>query len=90
MSFSPHINTITSYAIKSLNFVRCKRDESIKSVAYLGLICSKLEYASAVWDPHLLKDITKSTKNSSKIVKSNNYNWEKVCQACFLNLINGP
>ena len=61
MSFSPHVNNITSNstsnAIKSLNFVRRnlhKCDESIKSAAYLGLICPILEYASAVWDPHLL------------------------------------
>ena len=61
MSFSPHINNITSNAIKSLNFVRHnlnKYDESIKPAAYLGLISQKLEYASTVWDPHLLIDIT--------------------------------
>ena len=58
MSFSPHINNITSSAIKSLNFVRRnlnKCDESVKSAAYLGLVRPKLEYASSVWDPHLFK-----------------------------------
>jgi len=41
MSFSPHINMITSNAIKSLNFVRrnlSNCDESVKAAAYLGLI----------------------------------------------------
>ena len=60
MSFSPHINNITSNSIKSLNFVRRnlnKCDESVKSAAYLGLVRPKLEYASAVWDPYLSKDI---------------------------------
>ena len=56
MSFSLHINNIASNAVKSLNFVRrnlSKCDGSVKSAAYLGLIRPKLEYVSAVWDPHL-------------------------------------
>ena len=56
MSFSPHINNTVSNAMKTLNFVRRnlnKCDESTKAAAYLGLVCPKLEYASAVWDPHL-------------------------------------
>ena len=81
MSFSPHINNIASDAVKSLNFVRrnlSKCDESIKSAAYLGLIRPKLEYASAVWDPHLSKDINtieRVQRIAARWVKSN-YNWE--------------
>ena len=81
MSFSPHINNIASNAVKSLNFVRCnlsKCDESVKSAAYLGLIRPKLEYASAVWDPHLSKDINtieRVQRIAARWVKSN-YNWE--------------
>jgi len=46
--------------MKSLNFVRRNLhncNESVKAAAYLRLVRSKLEYASAVWDPHLIKDI---------------------------------
>jgi len=60
MSFSPHINHITSSAIKTLNFVRRNLNrcgQSVKSAAYLGLVQPKLEYTSSVWDPHLSKDI---------------------------------
>jgi len=51
MSFSPHINVITSNAIKSLNFVRrnlSNCNESVKAAVYLGLIQPKLEYTSSV------------------------------------------
>jgi len=60
MSFSPHINNITSSAIKTLSFVRRNLNrcgQSVKSAAYLGLVRPKLEFASSVWDPHLSKDI---------------------------------
>jgi len=60
MSFSPHINMISSNAVKSLNFARrnlSNCEESVKSAVYLGLILPKLEYVSSVWDPHLSKDI---------------------------------
>ena len=45
-----------------LNFVRWNNlyncNETVKTAAaYLGLVCPKLEYESAVWDPHLSKDI---------------------------------
>ena len=53
-------------------------EESVKSAVYLGLICPKLEYASTVWDPHLLKDINaieRVQRIAARWVKSN-YNWE--------------
>ena len=84
MSFfiiSPHINMITSSAIKSLNFVRCylsNCDEPGKAAAYLGMIRLKLEYASSVWDTHLSKDIhavERVQRTAARWVKSD-YNWE--------------
>ena len=60
MSFTPHINNISSSAIKTLNFMRCnlnKCAESVKSAAYLGLVRPKLEYASSMWDHYLSKNI---------------------------------
>ena len=81
MSFSAHINNIASNATKSLNFVRHNLnncEESVKSAAYLGLICPKLEYASAVWDPYLSKDIDaieRVQRITARWAKSN-YNWE--------------
>jgi len=80
-SFSPHINLITSSAIKSLNFLRrnlTNRDESVKAAGYLGLIRPKLEYASSVWNPHLSKEIhavERVQQIAARWVKSD-YNWE--------------
>ena len=81
ISFSPHINNTVSNAMKTLNFVRRnlnKCDESTKAAAYLGLVRPKLEYASAVWDPHLSKDVNaieRVQRIAARWVKLN-YNWE--------------
>ena len=59
MSFSPHIQKIIAKATSVLNFIKsnlynCSKE--IKSKAYLTLVRPILEYASPVWDPHLVKD----------------------------------
>ena len=66
-----------------------KCDESVKSAAYLGLACPKLEYASADWDPHLSKDINaieRVQRIAARWVISN-YNCMHGCvkYACFLS-----
>ena len=60
LTFSPHIRKITAKATRVLNFIKrnlynCSK-EIIKSKAYLTLVRPILEYASPVWDPHLIKD----------------------------------
>ena len=67
-------------AIKSLNFVRRNLhncNESVKAAAYLGLVCLKLEYASTVWDPHLITDI-----NSIERVQRIAARWVKLGRQC--------
>ena len=59
LTFSPHIQKITAKATRVLNFIKrnlynCSKE--IKSKAYLTLVRPILEYASPVWDPHLIKD----------------------------------
>jgi len=56
MSFSPHINSITSKATRMLNFVKrnlYRRSRETKCMAYTNLVRPLLEYRSAVWDPYL-------------------------------------
>ena len=69
MSFSPHIQKITVKATRVLNFIKrnlynCSKE--IKSKAYLTLVRPILEYASPVWDPHLIKDSDQIEKVHSK------------------------
>ena len=59
MSFSPHIQKISAKATRMLNFIRrnlYNYSKEMKSRAYLILVRPILEYASPVWDPHLVKD----------------------------------
>ncbi len=60
LSWSPHIENITSKANKVLGILRRNLKHcptNLKETAYLTMVRSILEYACAVWDPHLQKDI---------------------------------
>nr|CAI5828984.1 unnamed protein product [Callosobruchus analis] len=62
LSFSTHIDNITSKANRSLGFIfrTCKNFNDIHTlkVLYYSLVRSSLEYASIVWSPHHQKYIT--------------------------------
>ena len=60
LSWSTHVDNITKKSSHTLNFLRrnlkyCPTQS--KEVAYFAMVRSTLEYSSAVWDPHLQKDI---------------------------------
>jgi len=59
MSWSHHIKQITAKAQQKLGFLRRNLKGSpkeCKSLAYISLVRSGLEYSSIIWDPHLKKD----------------------------------
>ena len=96
MSFSPHIQKISAKATRMLNFLRrnlynCSKE--IKSRAYLTLVHPILEYASPVWDPHLVKDrdqIEKVQQAAARWVSSD-YCWSSQSSvSSMLNLLNWP
>jgi len=60
-----HINTISSKATRTLNFIRrniygCSPEA--KALAHTSLVRPHLEYASAVWDPYTARDSNKLDK----------------------------
>ena len=63
LKWHKHISNICLKATRTLNFLRrrwrntyCCSQEA-KNLAYLSLIRPHLEYAAAVWDPYMAKDI---------------------------------
>ena len=55
LTWSHHINKITSKATQMLDIVRrnlysCSK--SVKATAYKTLVRPRLEYCAAIWDPH--------------------------------------
>ena len=62
LSWSNHIETITSRAFGKLAFLQrniahCPRNT--KTLAYQSLIRPKLEYSVGIWDPHTVKNINR-------------------------------
>ena len=62
LKWDTHINNISSKASSTLGFVRRNIQNcpvQTRRAAYLALVRSSLEYASAVWDPYIQQDIDK-------------------------------
>ena len=60
MKWSAHTNHISSKANQKLGFIKRNlkgSPQELKCLAYISLVRSSMEYASSVWDPHLIKDI---------------------------------
>ena len=60
LKWGPHIEYISNKASKVLGVVKRNLKhcpEKLRETAYLSMVRSILEYACAVWDPHLKKDI---------------------------------
>ena len=76
LNWSFHIKNIIEKANRSLGFIRRNLyscPESVKSQAYLTLVCPCLEYACSVWDPHTQKhchDIERVQRCAVRFVKN--------------------
>lgn len=66
LSFSSHVDYITSKAYSTLGFIRRNskefRDHTTLKSLYVSLVRSKLEYCSIVWNPYYLKYSTRIEK----------------------------
>ena len=57
LTWTPHINQVTSKATRTLNFVRRNvrvASKAVKETAYQSLVRPSLDYASTVWGPHTI------------------------------------
>ena len=78
LKWEPYINELTGRANKTLGFLRRNLKhcpQQLKQLAYISLVRSRLEYASACWDPYLNKDILKveSVQRRAARFVCNNY-----------------
>ena len=60
LSWSPHVQSVYNRANSTLGFLRRnlrRCPTSLKETSYISLVRSIMEYASPIWDPHLVKDV---------------------------------
>ena len=60
LQWSKHIQSMTSKCCSTLGLLRRNLSgcpQALREQAYIALVRSRLEYAAAVWDPYLKKDI---------------------------------
>ena len=60
LTWSPYVSETVNKASGKITFLRRNLHQCpqrLKEQAYLTLVCSVLEYAASVWDPHLKKDV---------------------------------
>ena len=72
LNWKSHITTVASKAGRTLGFLRRnlgKCSPQIKEKAYISLVRSQLEYASAVWDPHRQTQIDQLEKIQRRAVR---------------------
>lgn len=72
LSWGMHISEICVSAFHKLCFLKRKLKNattSVRLLAYNACVRSKLEYASALWDPHVKKDILKLERVQRKAVR---------------------
>ena len=89
LSWGKHIDQITSKANKTSAFIHRNLKgcpEKTQTHCFKSLVRPILEYASAVWDPHLQKDIDTLEKTQKRAARriSNNYS----CQTSASGLVN--
>ena len=76
LNWTAHVDYITAKAHKVLGLLRrnlkhCPQE--LREIAYISMVRSILEYASAVWDPHLEKDkasLERVQRRAARFVKN--------------------
>ena len=72
LSWSSHIDHISTKANKILNFLKRNLNScssSVKASAYLTLVHPSMEYAAAIWDPYHHNDILQLEKVQRRVAR---------------------
>jgi len=78
--FRSHLEKIINKATRMLNFLRrnlYRCNQEVRCTAYTHLVRPVLEYASAVWDPYLVRDINSLEMVQRRATRwvTSNYDW---------------
>ena len=71
LSWNPHVDWVIGNANCTLGFVRWNiksKLSKVRATAYITLVKPQLEYASAVWDPHIKVRTPKLNKSSEELL----------------------
>ena len=81
LSWNPHIESIIKKGNQQLFFLKrninsCPRH--VKEICYFTYVRPKVEYASSVWDPHLIRNINNIEKIQRRAARfvTNSYNYQ--------------
>ncbi len=80
LSWSPHVNKITSKASQTLGFLKRNLHSAkpdTKTAAYNSLVRPTLEYSCSAWDPYTQKDIQKIENVQRRAARFVTNNYEK-------------
>jgi len=86
LSWSSHVRSIHNHANSTLGFLRRnlrRCSAKVKETAYITLVRFTMEYAAAVWDPHLARDcdlLEKIQQRSARFVKGDHRTTSSVTQ----------
>ncbi len=89
LKWDKHIESIVNKANQALGFLyrniyMCPKE--VKMSAYHSLVCPHLEYASAAWDPHMVKDVTRLELVQQKAARFETGNKERE-EPCMIRLL---
>ena len=79
LKWNTHASNVCTKANRTLGFLRrnlslCPQD--VKEMAYKGLVRPTLEYASLVWDPHVVQEELEKVQNRAARFVTGNFNFE--------------
>ena len=80
LTWTAHIKSVCSKANQRLGFIRRNLrggvSQNLRNLAYTSLVLPGMEYACAIWDPHLQKDKTDLEKLQRRAARWVSGDWD--------------